>query len=276
VILRPVRPSIHILKLQGFIFFGTAYSLLHRVRERLHDPEQAPLRYLILDFRHVTGVDSSALLSLSRLLHIGAKSDFATLCTGVPPSVYKTLKRDAVINDGFTFQPDIDHAVEWCESRELIARHAPVEPPPVDILHTLEKALPGRPEIARSLASYFVAQDIAATVVLAVQGDKTRDLFLIQKGRISALLKAQSGEVIRLRTMGPGAIVGEIAMYLGQPRTASLIAETDSIVWRLSPDALATMERDDPRTAAALHEILARMLATRFVQANELLEISLR
>ena len=275
-LLRPVRPSIHILKLQGFIFFGTAYSLLHRVRERLHDDNREPLRYLILDFRHVTGVDSSALLSLSRLLHIGAHADFAVLCTSVPPPVYKTLKRDAVIHEGFTFQPDVDHAVEWCENRELTARHAPVEPPPVDLLHTLEKALPGRPEVAQSLARYFVAQDIAASVVLAVQGDKTRDLFLIQKGRISALLKTQNGQVIRLRTMGPGAIVGELAMYLGLPRTASLIADIDSIVWRLSPDAVATMERDDPRSAAALHEILARMLANRFVQANELLEISLR
>jgi len=140
----------------------------------------------------------------------------------------------------------------------------------------LTKALPGRPEVARNLARYFVAQDIAATIVLAVQGDKTRDLFLIQKGRISALLKAKNGEVIRLRTMGPGSIVGELAMYLGLPRTASLIAETDSIVWRLSLDTLAAMECDDPRSASALHEILARMLAGRLTQANELLEISLR
>ena len=275
-LLRPVRPSIHILKLQGFIFFGTAYSLFHRVRERLQDEAQAPLRYLILDFRHVTGVDSSALLSLSRLLHIGAQSAFAVQCTSVPPAVFKTLKRDAIIHEGFGFQPDLDHAVEWCESRELLARHAPVEPPPVDIVHVLEKALPGRPDVARSLAGYFVAQDIAATVVLAVQGDKTRDLFLIQRGRISALLKTQTGEIIRLRTMAPGAIVGELALYLGLPRSASLIADTDSVVWRLSPDALAKMEREDPRSAAALHEILARVLASRFMQANELLEISLR
>ena len=70
-VLRSVRPGIHILKLQGFIFFGTAHSLLHRVRARAHADDQPPLRYLILDFRHITGVDSSALMSLGRLLHIG-------------------------------------------------------------------------------------------------------------------------------------------------------------------------------------------------------------
>jgi SulP family sulfate permease len=275
-LLRPVRPTIHILKLQGFIFFGTAYSLLHRVRSRAHNADLPPLRYLVLDFRHVTGVDSSAMLSLGKLLHIGEQSEFATLCTGVPLSVLKTLKRDAVVGDGFAFQPDIDHAVEWCESRELLAQKAPVEPPPVDICDALERALPGRPEVTKKLATYFVAQDIAATIVLTVQGDTSRDLFLIQKGRISALLKAKNGEVIRLRTMGPGSIVGELAMYLGRPRTASLIAETDSIVWRLSLDTLAEMESSDPRSASALHEILARMLSGRLAQANDLLEISLR
>jgi SulP family sulfate permease len=275
--LRPVRPSIHILKLQGFIFFGTAYSLLQRVRARAHSAAgQPPLLYLILDFRHVTGVDSSALLSLSKLLHMGEQSDFVTLCTGVPLSVLPTLKRDAGLSEGFTFQPDVDHAVEWCESRELIARHSHVEPAPVDIVEALSKAIPDRPEIATTLAGYFTAQDIAASIVLAVQGDKSRDLFLIQEGRISALLKAQNGDVIRLRTMGPGSVVGELAMYLGLPRTASLIAETNSVVWRLSLDTLAAMERDDPRSASALHEILARMLAGRLTQANELLEISLR
>ena len=96
-LLHPVRPTIHILKLQGFIFFGTAYSLLQRVRNRAHNEDLPPLRYLVLDFRHVTGVDSSALLSLGKLLHIGEQSDFATLCTGVPQAVLKTLKRDAVV-----------------------------------------------------------------------------------------------------------------------------------------------------------------------------------
>ncbi len=275
-LLRPIRPSIHILKLQGFIFFGTAYSLLQRVRARTHAPDQATLRYLILDFRHVTGVDSSALLSLSKLLHIGEQAEFTTLCTSVPPSVLPTLNRDAMINEGLPFHPDADHAVEWCENHELAALNFPAEPPSLYLYDVLDKAIPGRPEVVKDLARYFIAQDIAASSILAVQGDKTRDLFLIQKGRVSALLKAQNGQVIRLRTMGPGSIVGELAMYLGLPRSASLIAEMDSVVWRLTPEAVAAMERDHPHSASALHEILARMLASRFIQANELLEIALR
>jgi SulP family sulfate permease len=276
LVLRDVRPSIHVLKLQGFIFFGTAYSLLQRVRDRAHCQDQPKLRYLILDFRHVTGVDSSALLSLSKLLHIGEQSDFVTFCTAVPPSVYVTLKRDAIVNEGFTFHPDVDHAIERCESHELAVAQVEAENPPVSLEGVLEKALPGRAEIAQKLACYFVSREVAMGEILTIQGEKGRDLFLIQKGRVSALLKSQNGDTIRLRTMGPGSVVGEIGMYLGLPRTATLVADTDSIVWQLPPESLAKMEQEDSRCAAALHEILARMLASRLTQANELLEISLR
>ena len=76
--------------------------------------------------------------------------------------------------------------------------------------------------------------------------------------------------------MGAGSVVGEIGLYLNLPRTASLVAETDSLVWKLPTEALVAMERDDPPAAATLHEFLARLIAGRLAQANELLEVSLR
>ncbi len=275
-ILRPLRLSIHILKLQGFLFFGTAHSLLQRVRNRAHCPERDKLRYLILDFRHVTGIDSSALHSLSKLLHIAEQADFTTLCTAVPASVMHTLNRETAVGAGYSFHPDIDHAIEWCEARELAALHAAGEPEVLSIEAALGKAVPGRSEVARNLVRFFHQEKYAAGHVLTAQGEMSRDLFLIEKGRVSALLKSNSGDVIRLRTMGPSSVVGEIGMYLGRPRTASIVTETESTVWRLPSESLARMEREDPRCAAALHEILARLLASRLTQANELLEISLR
>jgi SulP family sulfate permease len=65
-------------------------------------------------------------------------------------------------------------------------------------------------------------------------------------------------------------------MYSGRPRSASLVAEVESKVWRLCAEALVAMEQNDPRVAVALHDFLARILANRLAQANELLEISLR
>jgi SulP family sulfate permease len=57
--------SVLVLELQGFIFFGTAGRIIKHVRSSL-DKELKP-RFVILDFRLVTGVDSSAVVLFERI-----------------------------------------------------------------------------------------------------------------------------------------------------------------------------------------------------------------
>ncbi|NIW44428.1 MAG: cyclic nucleotide-binding protein, partial [Gammaproteobacteria bacterium] len=52
-LLRKKGDQLYILKLQGFIFFGTANNLLDQVRQRLNNSSLPALNYLILDFRFV-------------------------------------------------------------------------------------------------------------------------------------------------------------------------------------------------------------------------------
>jgi SulP family sulfate permease len=68
---------------------------------------------------------------------------------------------------------------------------------------------------------------------------------------------------MRLRTLRPGVVVGEVAMYSGVPRTADVVAETPSVVLKLSKDSIERMESEDPELAAALHRWLATTLAGR-------------
>jgi SulP family sulfate permease len=68
---------------------------------------------------------------------------------------------------------------------------------------------------------------------------------------------------VRLRTVLPGVVVGEIAMYADVPRTADVVAETPSVVLRLSRASIEQIERADPELAAALHRWLATTLSER-------------
>src|ERR1043166_4511390 len=61
--LRERGEQIYVLKLHGFIFFGTANTLLNDIRQRAENRKFAPLRFVLLDFRRVSGIDSSAVLS---------------------------------------------------------------------------------------------------------------------------------------------------------------------------------------------------------------------
>ncbi len=72
--------------------------------------------------------------------------------------------------------------------------------------------------------------------------------------------------------MGPGAVVGQEELYLGSSRTASVIAETASTIYRLSAGALHRMETDEPELAIALHHFMARVVTERLAAVHRTLQ----
>jgi SulP family sulfate permease len=98
---------------------------------------------------------------------------------------------------------------------------------------------------------------------LIKQGDTPDDLFLLESGRLRAELVTPDGHRVRLRLMRPGVVVGEVAMYMGIPRTADVVTEVPSVVLRLDRKAIERMEAQEPALAAELHRWLATTLAER-------------
>ena len=76
---------------------------------------------------------------------------------------------------------------------------------------------------------------------------------------------------IRLRTFAEGALVGEIASCAGLPRTADVVAQTDTSVYRVPFDTLHRLHEDNPRLASALHRVVASTLADKLDGTNKLL-----
>lgn len=114
--------------------------------------------------------------------------------------------------------------------------------------------------------------EVPAEHRLIRQGDPPGDVYFLAEGRLTAALEQEDGSSVRLRTMGPGTIVGEVAMYLEIPRTASVISECESVVYRLSPDAISRMQQEEPRLAAALHRCFGRVVALRLASTLRTLD----
>ncbi len=88
-------------------------------------------------------------------------------------------------------------------------------------------------------------------------------MFFLVSGQLTAQLARDDGTTARLRTISPGSVMGELGLYLGAARTASVVADVPSTVYRLSREALESVERDHPEVAAELHAWLARLMARR-------------
>jgi sulfate permease, SulP family len=273
-LLEQLGGQIHVLQLQGYLFFGTAYNLLKRVQERMTARDQPPARYVVLDFRHVDGLDSSAVVSFTRMRKLAEASGAMLAFTQLPASVKNLLERGGS-TDGpdvpeekrvVHLFPDLDHGLEWCE-KSILRANADSQPSKDAIARELDAMTRNRELVAR-LADYLERIEAPAGMELYRQGDVAHDLILIESGELSAWLALDGGGSTRLRTMGAGSVVGEAGLYLGQPRSASVRATTRSVLYRLTEDALGRMTREKPELAAVFHQFVARLLSERVVNAT--------
>lgn len=265
--------QIYILKLQGYLFFGTANGLLDYVRNRVNDGTREPLRFVLFDFRLVHGMDSSAVLSFSKLRQLAQARNFTVILAQLAPDVMAKLKRAADADrsdESFRIMPSLDHGLEWCEDQIVAAERAAVAQP-IPLVQQLADRLPSR-DLAPRLMDYLEPIAEPAQSHLIRQGAPSDEMYLIESGRVTVLMEMEGCEPTRLRTMGAGTVVGELGFYLGTPRAASVVTDESSTLFRLTRSAMQRMSSERPEMAAALHEFVAHLLAERLVNTNKTVE----
>jgi SulP family sulfate permease len=100
------------------------------------------------------------------------------------------------------------------------------------------------------------------------QGEPARALFLLESGELAAQLEIEGKEPVRLRTMRPGTVFGEIALYLGTPRSVAVTATRPSSIYRLTEDALSLLKKNTPELAIEFQAYIIRLLSERLVDLN--------
>jgi SulP family sulfate permease len=118
------------------------------------------------------------------------------------------------------------------------------------------------------LRPYLERVTLAEGTVLIRQDEPPGDVFVLASGRLRVDMVTPEGTRMRLRTVLPGVVVGEIAMYTGDTRTADVVAETPSVVMRLGRASIERIEATEPALAAALHRWLATTLSERLTDTQ--------
>lgn len=269
-VLEGERARIAVLELQGFLFFGTGHGLAEEVRRLL---EEAPTTaFVVLDLSRVTGVDSSAVRSLARILQRLARAEVDLVLAGGGDRIARSLRADPEApHDRLRLTPDLDHAMQWCEE-QLLARATPsADPSPTSLRDLLRDELGSDALVAR-LEAVLERQVVPAGTRILTRGDDDRDLYLVEHGRLTVHLPGPDGTSIRIRELHAGTVIGEIGLELGVPRAADVVADSEVVLLRLPADALARLEVDDPPLASAVHRALARLLARRLVTSLRTIE----
>lgn len=263
--------SIRTLHLQGPLFFGSVEQLMSGLRDLgPGSVESGPTPALILDFAAVSTFDSSACAAMQKLGNRAEEAGMSVHLSGLPLPLETMFRRWGLGLSGNPFHlwDSFDAALEQCETALLAGQPMrPVSSDPVALLRALGKDHPRTADLLALMAQ----RRLQPGDVLIKAEDQSRDLYILLSGRLGVFLTNATGPKVAVRSMGPGAIVGEVARLLDQPRTADVICQEEALILCLSEAEMDRIERDLPEMAALLTTILARSLARKVMLTNALL-----
>jgi SulP family sulfate permease len=177
--------------------------------------------------------------------------------------------------EGVRVLADLDHSLEWCESQLLERERITDLIMPLTLPSQLAASGFEEPNAA-CLMGFLEQVQVEEGEYLIRQGAEADALYFVEQGGVSVYLESEDGKQVRLNTMGPGTVVGALGLYLGTTRTASVVADSATVAYRLTRAALFAMRRTEPELAAAFHEFVVRLLSERLVTTTQALEAVLR
>ena len=114
-----------VIKLAGFLFFGTIVSVENRIRALLAEDafRDQPIRYLVLDVKDINGVDFSAAEAFSRINRILRVKDVNMIISGldVDDEIGRSLSSVGLFNkeNQVKIFEELNGALEYCENNLL-------------------------------------------------------------------------------------------------------------------------------------------------------------
>ncbi|MDH4441337.1 MAG: SulP family inorganic anion transporter [Rhizobium sp.] len=264
--------QIQVLELQGYLFFGTVEQIIAAVRGRLADRTRLSLRFVTLDFRRVSGMDAAACAAFVKIRNMLVAHQVDLVVCGLSTEVETALRRnglDVVDDPQVGVERDLDHALERCEARLLASLTH--ETGWTDVEDYLASTI-GPDARLHDLVEAMERIELLPGDRFIRAGEIGDDLFLLWKGRAKVEARLPNGRALRLRTVTPGVVLGEIAIYRGGPRTADVVAEMPSTVYRLVRRQLRHLEQADPQLALLVHRLCATTLAERLTIANRVVQ----
>jgi predicted MFS family arabinose efflux permease len=111
------------------------------------------------------------------------------------------------------------------------------------------------------LAASAVREEVIAGTVMVREGDPADDLFVIESGSMRVTAHGTGVTEETLRELGPTDVFGEIGLIERMPRTATVTATTDCVLYRIAGDDFLRAVSEAPRMSGRLLSTIATRLA---------------
>jgi len=257
------------MNLQSYLFFGSANRLFQHVKALLdRHPE---CRFLLFDFKLVTGIDSSAAYSFAQIKRGAGERGVTLVLVHVPSATAKALRSSGFITDEVKVIPELDHALEWCEN-EIIAQYKGLEQEEASLRDWFTQIL-GTGHDATELMRRCQRMEVDAGEIIVRIGEAADSMHFILDGRVGVMIPADEGRTARVRSLGRYTTIGEMGLVSRAPRSATIQAEVASILYVLSADQFEAIKTDDPALGQKLLTYFVSVMAERLAFANRMITV---
>jgi CRP-like cAMP-binding protein len=128
------------------------------------------------------------------------------------------------------------------------------------------------------LVSMLVERRFDAGATVVAEGEPGRSMFIVLSGELVVSKLAESGITIRMSGLEPGDFFGEMTLIEMQNRSATVVAESPTVLYELTARNLYTYYKTDIHAYVLVMQNINRELCRRLRRADgritELLETS--
>ncbi len=100
--------------------------------------------------------------------------------------------------------------------------------------------------------------------ILCAQGDPSDSMFILLKGKLAVRIKRS----VPIATIYPGTSIGELGVFTGEPRSATVEVMEKAALLRLEKTDIDTLIENDPEFGVILMRRVIRILAERITEDN--------
>ena len=253
--------------LHSYLFFGSANHLYEYVKHLFGRLDGC--RFLVFDFRLVTGMDSSAMHSFTQIKHAASDAGARLVLVNLKPEIRRNFARLVTPND--ILADDLDRALELCENAVVVA-HSKHDQESRDLTVWLTQAL-GDARHAEQLAQSCERLEVRTGDIVARQGEAADSMHFIVNGRVGIVVTLEDGASHRVRSLGTHTTIGEMGLITGKLRSATVQAEADSVLYVLSRVEFDRLNSDNHALSQALLTYVIAVMAERLRFASNLIGV---
>ena len=257
------------LNLQSYLFFGSANRLYQHVKALIaRHPE---CRFLVFDFKLVTGIDSSAAYSFDQIKRTAHDLGIRLVLVHLPTAAEKALRSSGFVSPEVSIVPELDHALEWCEN-EIISQHRGREGEEANLRDWFTQIL-GAEQDAAELMGRCERLEVGAGEIIVNAGDAADSMHFILDGRVGIMIPTGQGGTARVRSLGRYTTIGEMGLVSHAPRSATIQAEVASILYVLSTHQYEVLKSEHPILGQKLLTYFVTVMAERLTFANRMISV---